>query len=383
MLTNKVFDTFLAVLQQQANRPPVSSLAEGQLWQQDLQRARLEFEDALSSKLLDLSKEKQIEFLTQVLTLFKANSALLLSQPAYLWHINKWIDEGLKWQREPNEPSAVKTFRDECERLIVTNIDGFLDHLEASRETAKEASHFVRLVTDHVPGTIDGVPEMELDYEEGRWIEEGLRILEAGKAQENVRQYFEKLAGKETAAYWILNPDSWYDVHREALGLPWLQEKFQASYEAWHFYYDRPTSEPQYLVFAAVPDDIQPPNYTTIGTTEKLPIDNVLSIPRSKLDQLLIDAAMIEPDAMPGRYKAKATVRPWQWANVRAALLERLLLAELNDEDAAALFRETYGAIVSRGTMQQRPNNEIGRKNKPRRVSAYSDFLERLPFLKR
>ena len=237
MLTNKIFDTFLAVLQQQATRPAVSSLAEGQLWQQDLQRARLEFEDALSSKLLDLSKEKQIEFLTQVLTLFKANSALLLPQPAYLWHIDKWIDAGLKWQREPNEPFAVKIFRDECERHITTNIDNFLDPLEAFSETAKEAGHFVRLVTNHAPGTIDGVPEMELDDEEGRWIEEGLRILEAGKAQENVRQYFEKLAGKEAAAYWILNPDNWYEIYRESMGLPWLQEKFQASYEAWHFYY--------------------------------------------------------------------------------------------------------------------------------------------------
>ena len=147
----------------------------------------------LSSKLLGLSTEKEIEFLTQILTLFKTNDGLLYPGPAYLWHIDEFIDNGLVWHREPNESPAVKTFRDECERSIVTNLDNFLDLLENFSETAKDASYFVRLVTSYAPGTMDGVPEMELEYEQGRWIEEGLRIQVAGAAQESVRQYFEKL----------------------------------------------------------------------------------------------------------------------------------------------------------------------------------------------
>ena len=113
--------------------------------------------------------------------------------------------------------------------------------------------------------------------------------------------------------------------------------------------------------------------------TERLPIDDVLAMPRTALDRILLDAAMIEPDTIPGRYKAKPTVKPWQWANVRAALQTKLLLAEINDLDAARLFAETYGAIVGRGTMQKRPQNEQNKKLKTRRMIAYAEFRDRLP----
>ena len=237
MLTNKIFDTFLGALQYQTTRPPVSSLVQGQLFEEALEIARLEFEDALSSKLLALSIDKQNEFLTQILALFKSNEGLILSQPAYLWRVDKLRESGLIWYREPNESPAVKTFRDECERHIETNLESFLAPIRAFRESAKEASHFVRLVIDHAPGTIDGVAEMELDYEEGRWIEEGLRARVGSRAKENVWQHFEKLAGKEAAAHWIINPERWYDTHREIQGLPLIQEPFQNSYEAFHFYH--------------------------------------------------------------------------------------------------------------------------------------------------
>ena len=87
---------------------------------------------------------------------------------------------------------------------------------------------------------------------------------------------------------------------------------------------------------------------------------------------------MIEPGTAPGRYKAKPSVKSWQWANVRAALQTKLLLAEINDLEAAKLFTETYEAVVSRGTMQQRPQNEQNSKLKTRRVLAYAEFCDRL-----
>ena len=74
--------------------------------------------------------------------------------------------------------------------------------------------------------------EMELHYEAGRWIEEGLRGNAAGEAQENVRQHFEKLTGKSEAMRWILSPDKWYDSYREIQGLPLIESLFQSSYEA-------------------------------------------------------------------------------------------------------------------------------------------------------
>ena len=117
----------------------------------------------------------------------------------------------------------------------------------------------------------------------------------------------------------------------------------------------------------------------TLAGRNRLPIDDVLAIPRAALDRILLDAAMIEPDTTPGRYKAKPTVKPWQWANVRAALQTKLLLAEINDFDAARLFTETYGAKVGRGTMQLRPQNEQNSKFKTRRVIAYAEFRDRLP----
>ena len=377
MLTNKIFDTFLGALQQQTTMPPVSSLAEGQLFEEALEIARLEFEDALSSKLLALSIDKQSEFLTQILALFKSNEGLILSQPAYLWRVDKLRESGLIWYREPNESPAVKTFRDECERHIETNLESFLAPIRAFRESAKEASHFVRLVIAHAPGTIDGVSEMELDYEEGRWIEEGLRARLGSRAQENVWQHFEKLAGKEAAAHWIINPERWYDTHREIQGLPPMQEPFQSSYEAWHFYFSDLRKAP--VVSSVSPLDFP---VKSLPIVERLPIDEVISIPRSTLDKLLLDATMIEPDDAPGRYKAKPTAKPWQWANVRAALQFKLLMAEVNDETAAALFAETYKAVVKRGTMQQRPQNEVNSKNKTNRVKAFEEFCTRLPLPK-
>lgn len=115
----------------------------------------------------------------------------------------------------------------------------------------------------------------------------------------------------------------------------------------------------------------------------ELPIDRFLSIARTTLDQLLLDAAMIEPTLSPGRYTAKEKVKPWQWANVRAALQERLFLTELSDEDAARLFTETYGAKVGRGTMQQRPQTSATREQNKRRIHAYKEFYDRLPVPKR
>lgn len=152
--------------------------------------------------------------------------------------------------------------------------------------------------------------------------------------------------------------------------------------EYWFF-----TSYQRFLVSRraeiAVPITLAPAYYLDIPATlagrNRLPIDDVLAIPRAALDLILLDAAMIEPDTIPGRYKAKPTVKPWQWANVRAALLTKLLLAEINDLDAARLFTETYGAKVGRGTMQLRPQNEQNSKFKTRRVLAYAEFYDRLP----
>jgi hypothetical protein len=123
-------------------------------------------------------------------------------------------------------------------------------------------------------------------------------------------------------------------------------------------------------------------NNTLPIQAEHLRIDEVLVISRAALDRLLLDAAMVEPDTAPDRYRAKPTVKPWQWANVRAALQEKLLLAELNDADAAQLFSETYGATVSRGTMQQRPQYQQSSRHQTRRIKAYAEFYARLPTLK-
>lgn len=115
------------------------------------------------------------------------------------------------------------------------------------------------------------------------------------------------------------------------------------------------------------------------GDSQKLAIDEVLAIPRQVLDSLLMEAAMVVPDEVrPGRYMAKPTTKPWQWANVRAALQKKLLLAEVNDYTAAELFSQTYGAKVSRGTMQQRPQDQQNSKLKTRRVAAFIEFLDRL-----
>ena len=378
MLTNKIFDTFLAVLQQQMTRPPVSSIAEAHYFKQDLERARIEFEGILSEKLLMLSTEKQIELTSHILALFEKNNGLLLFQPAYLWHVDKLSHIELVWYREPNESSAVKTFRGECERRISTNLEDFLAPLQAFSETAKEANQFVRLVTNpDAIGVFDEIvldyDEMDLHYEAARWIEEGLRAKAGCEAQENIRQHFEKLAGKEAAVRWIVSPERWYDAHRESQGLPPIQEPFQNSYEAWHFYFSDLRTAPVVSSVSLLDIPVK-----RLLIAERLPIDEVLSIPRSTLDKLLLDATMIEEDTTPGRYKAKPTAKPWQWANVRAALQFKLLMAEVNDETAAALFAETYKAVVKRGTMQQRPQNEVNSKNKTNRVKAFEEFCTRL-----
>ena len=125
-----------------------------------------------------------------------------------------------------------------------------------------------------------------------------------------------------------------------------------------------------------------PPPYTLPPpTANELPIDKALSISRPILDQLLLNATMIEPVAEPGRFRALPQVKPWQWANVRAALREKLLIVEISDADAAALFKETYGAEVGRTTMQHNPQAELGNKRKTRRVLAYTTLLSNLETL--
>jgi hypothetical protein len=265
MLTNKIFDTFLGVLQQQKTRPHIASLAEGHRFWQDLEKARLEFEYALSEKLLALATEKQIELITQILTLFKS-SGLLLSQPAYLWHVEKLSDTGLVWYREANEPPSVKAFRDECERRISIDPEKFLAPIQAFSQSAKEATQFLRLVIN--PGAIGVFDEIELDYDEtdlhleaARWIQEGLSAKVGIEAQENVRQHFEKLAGKEAAAHWIIKPEKWYDTYREIQGLPPIQAPFQHSYEAWDFYFSDLKTTPAALDYIneAAPTRSNPP----------------------------------------------------------------------------------------------------------------------------
>ncbi len=90
---------------------------------------------------------------------------------------------------------------------------------------------------------------------------------------------------------------------------------------------------------------------------------------------------MIEQAAELGRFKALPQVKPWQWANVRAALREKLLIAEISDAEAAAFFKETYGAEVGRTTMQHNPQAELGNKRKTRRVLAYTTILSNLETL--
>lgn len=243
MLTNKIFDTFLAGLQQQQmNESRIASLAEGRHFEQVLERAKSEFEYTLSEKLLALTTEKQLEFLTQILALFERNHGLLNPQPRYLWYVDKLSDTDLVWHRESNEPQAVKAFRDECERQISADPEKFLAPLRAFSETAREARRYVWLVTN--PGAIGVDDEIELDYDEtdlhyeaARWIEEGLSARAGIEAQANVQQHFEKLTGKSEAMRWISSPNKWYDSYRESQGLPLIQEPFQNSYEAEHLYF--------------------------------------------------------------------------------------------------------------------------------------------------
>ena len=130
----------------------------------------------------------------------------------------------------------------------------------------------------------------------------------------------------------------------------------------------------------SLPLNITPVAHNSVTPREDLPIDKVLAIKREILDEILVSVEMIEPDTKLGRYKAKPEVRAWQWVNVRAALLSKLLLAEINDKDAARLFFETYGAIVSQSSMKKRPQNEQNGKNKyKRQIIAYIELCSRLP----
>lgn len=135
--------------------------------------------------------------------------------------------------------------------------------------------------------------------------------------------------------------------------------------------------EQQIIQAPQVPSTANVPNPTATG----LPIDAILSIPRRILDQLLLGVTMVEPAVELGRFKALPQVKPWQWANVRAALREKLLIAEISDAEAAAFFKETYGAEVGRTTMQHNPQVELGNKRKTRRVLAYTTILSNLETL--
>lgn len=186
--------------------------------------------------------------------------------------------------------------------------------------------------------------------------------------------------GLATPWQWV-NPSIWTGF---VVLLQNKQEVARAIYDKVSIILDKPAySLPKPATKPVPAADTVPPLAGPSHFGERLPIDGFLSIPRTTLDQLLLDAAMIEPSPSPGRYTAKEKVKPWQWANVRAALQERLLLAELNDEDAAQLFTETYGAKVGRGTMQQRPQTPATREQNKRRIHAYKEFYGRLPVPKR
>lgn len=247
MLTNKIFEDFTSQLLQVRDAADFLKLSDGQGVTDTLNQAQIRFEDALSERLRGLSEAEQVGLLTQILTLFK-DSKLYNRAPAYLWaDLYKIAESGCEWVREHEELPSIKAFRDDCENQLLTDPQKFIMLPLMARYEASNANELLRMIDEYQPNSIicqlEGIEleDTELDYEESRWVRERLVSSAIEKAQENVRKHFQGLTGREQANHWILNPDSWYDVYRESIGLPWLQEKFQASYEAWHFYYQRPT----------------------------------------------------------------------------------------------------------------------------------------------
>lgn len=244
MLTNKIFEDFTSQLLQVRDAADFLKLSDGQGVADTLSQARVCFEDALSERLRGLSEAEQVGLLTQILALFK-DSKLYNRAPAYLWaDLDKIAESGCKWVREHDEVPSIKAFRDDCENQLLTDSQKFITLPLRARYEASNANEVLRMIDEYESNLIvcqlEGIEleDTELDYEESRWVREGLVSSVIEKAQENARKHFQGLAGREKANHWILNPDSWYDVHRESMGLPWLQEKFQASYEAWHFYFN-------------------------------------------------------------------------------------------------------------------------------------------------
>lgn len=246
MLTNKIFEDFTSQLLQIRDATDFLKLSDGQGVADTLNQARIRFEDALSERLRGFSEAEQVGLLTQILNLFKY-SKLYNRAPAYLWaDLDKIAEFGCEWVREHEELPSIKAFRDDCENQLLTDPQKFITLPLMARYEASNANELLRMIDEFQSNAIicqlEGIEleDTELDYEESRWVRERLVSSAIEKAQESVRKHFQDLAGREQANHWILNPDSWYDVYRETIGLPWLQEKFQASYEAWHFYFERP-----------------------------------------------------------------------------------------------------------------------------------------------
>ena len=113
--------------------------------------------------------------------------------------------------------------------------------------------------------------------------------------------------------------------------------------------------------------------------TEKL--NEALSsslMPRHRLDQFLLDISMIRLDPEFGCYRAVSGAKPYMWANVRAALTETLLISVSDDKDAAGIFSQAYGAVVSKGTMEQRPQKGATKRDNKARFQHYANVLDRL-----
>lgn len=337
MLTNKLFEDFTGQLLQVRDSPALLTLSAGQKVSNVLSAARIRFEDALSEKLRGASEAEQVALLTQVLTLFK-ESILYNPAPAYLWaDLDTIAEQGCEWIREQEEAPDVKAFRDECESQLLNNPQAFVLLPLLAKNEASDANDVMRMVDEYESNfttcQLEGIEQedTQLDYQESRWLKERLVSDELAKAQEHTRKQFQGLAGREMANEWILNPDSWYDVHREALGLPWLQPKFQASYEAWHFYKNRPQKQCAPPVAAASPWEPLLLNYSL-----------------SQLTELIARMGLIDTTG-----QATAIATPGAWIGIIWALIDAKP-ARMKDKKAAAqrAVCTTFGATVSERAVQ-------------------------------
>jgi hypothetical protein len=117
-------------------------------------------------------------------------------------------------------------------------------------------------------------------------------------------------------------------------------------------------------------------------TNLKLDLDTCLNTyrySRAQLDDLLLKIGLVE-QLESGQIRAKASQKPWQWASLKAALQHRLLLKQVSLAQAALIFKEAYGAKVSKGTMDFTHNLE-GRNRLSKQNVFYKTLIDLLPII--